>query len=125
MLIFTIPEKKEKSTSTELLDVLQLLQLHAIVKNLNLKLTDYFIKSIFNTAKNIPNENIGYIKNFLYMMDKNDSDKDFRVHPKMVRAIKILLILHAVHVLMVQTRLFVVCFNRFEMLSISPFHLGR
>ena len=31
------------------------------------------------------------------MMDKNPSDKDFRVHPKIVRAIEILFILHAEH----------------------------
>jgi hypothetical protein len=53
-------------------------------------------------------------------MDKNLSEKDFRVHPKIVRAIEILLILHAEHVIVVQTRLFSACFNRFEMLSISP-----
>jgi len=31
------------------------------------------------------------------MMDKNPQDKDFRVHPKLVRAIEILFILHAEH----------------------------
>ena len=46
---------------------------------------------------NSPNEDLGYIENFLYMMDKNASDKDFRVHPKIVRAIEILFILHAEH----------------------------
>jgi citrate synthase len=31
------------------------------------------------------------------MMDKNASDKDFKVHPKIVRALEILFILHAEH----------------------------
>jgi citrate synthase len=31
------------------------------------------------------------------MMDKNPSDTNFRVHPKIVRAIEILFILHAEH----------------------------
>ena len=46
---------------------------------------------------NPPNEDLGYIENFLYMMDKNPSDNNFRVHPKIVRAIEILFILHAEH----------------------------
>jgi len=46
---------------------------------------------------NAPNENLGYVENFIYMMDKNASDKDFRVHPKIVRALEILFILHAEH----------------------------
>ena len=31
------------------------------------------------------------------MMDKKDSDRDFRVHPKLVRAFEVLFILHAEH----------------------------
>lgn len=46
---------------------------------------------------NAPNEDLSYTENFLYMMDKNASDKDFRVHPKLVRAVDILFILHAEH----------------------------
>ena len=46
---------------------------------------------------NQPKQDLGYIENFLYMMDKNSGDKDFRVHPKIVRAIDILFILHAEH----------------------------
>lgn len=46
---------------------------------------------------NAPNEDLSYTENFLYMMDKNANDKDFRVHPKIVRAIDILFILHAEH----------------------------
>lgn len=46
---------------------------------------------------NKPNEDLGYVENFLYMMDKNASDKDFKVHPKIVRALEILFILHAEH----------------------------
>jgi len=46
---------------------------------------------------NQPNEDLGYVENFLYMMDKNPSDKDYRPHPKIVRAMEVLFILHAEH----------------------------
>jgi len=46
---------------------------------------------------NAPNEDLGYVENFLYMMDKKDSDPSFRPHPKIVRALDILFILHAEH----------------------------
>lgn len=44
-----------------------------------------------------PNENLGYIENFLYMMDAETTDSDFRPHPKIVKALDILFILHAEH----------------------------
>lgn len=44
-----------------------------------------------------PNEDLGYVENFLYMMDANVSDKNYRPHPKIVRALDILFILHAEH----------------------------
>lgn len=44
-----------------------------------------------------PNENLGYVENFLYMMDKSVSESDFKPHPKLVRALEILFILHAEH----------------------------
>lgn len=46
---------------------------------------------------NNPRQDLGYIENFLYMLDKNPGDKDFRSHPKIIRAIDILFILHAEH----------------------------
>jgi citrate synthase len=46
---------------------------------------------------NQPNENLGYVENFLYMMDKHVTDKDYKPHPKIVRALEILFILHAEH----------------------------
>jgi citrate synthase len=46
---------------------------------------------------NQPNENLGYVENFLYMMDKNVTDKDYKPHPKIVKALEILFILHAEH----------------------------
>jgi citrate synthase len=46
---------------------------------------------------NQPNENLGYVENFLYMLDRNNTDKDFRPHPKIVKAMEILFILHAEH----------------------------
>ncbi len=50
-------------------------------------------------GKNInqPKESLGYIENFLYMMDKVPTDQGFRPHPKIVKAIETLFILHADH----------------------------
>merc|ERR1711934_130341 len=44
-----------------------------------------------------PNENLGYVENFLYMMDAEQTDLNFKPHPKIVRALDILFILHAEH----------------------------
>merc|ERR1719189_3195964 len=44
-----------------------------------------------------PKEDLGYIENFLYMMDALPSDSNFRPHPKIVKAIEVLFILHAEH----------------------------
>jgi len=44
-----------------------------------------------------PKEDLSYMENFLYMMDKNPSDTDFKPHPKIVKALEILFILHAEH----------------------------
>jgi len=44
-----------------------------------------------------PKEDLGYIENFLYMMDALPGDNNFRPHPKIVRVIEILFILHAEH----------------------------
>jgi citrate synthase len=46
---------------------------------------------------NAPSESLGYVENFLYMMDADPSDKNFKPHPKIVKAIEILFILHAEH----------------------------
>ena len=46
---------------------------------------------------NEPKEDLGYIENFLYMMDKNPADADYKPHPKIVKALEILFILHAEH----------------------------
>jgi citrate synthase len=46
---------------------------------------------------NKPKEDLGYIENFLYMMDKSPSDTNYMTHPKIVRALDILFILHAEH----------------------------
>lgn len=43
---------------------------------------------------NLPNHNRGYIENFLYMIDKMN-EKDYRPHPKLVKAIDTLFIIHA------------------------------
>lgn len=44
-----------------------------------------------------PNQNLGYVENFLYMMDAEITDDSYRPHPKIVRALDILFILHAEH----------------------------
>lgn len=44
-----------------------------------------------------PNENLGYIENFLYMMDAELTDFNFKPHPKITRALDVLFILHAEH----------------------------
>jgi len=44
-----------------------------------------------------PKEDLSYIENFLYMLDALPSDTNFRPHPKIVKAIEVLFILHAEH----------------------------
>lgn len=44
-----------------------------------------------------PNENLSYVENFLYMMDAEQTDLDYKPHPKITRALDILFILHAEH----------------------------
>ena len=44
----------------------------------------------------MPSENLGYVENFLYMLDRLN-EKTFKPHPKLVRALDILFILHAEH----------------------------
>ena len=44
-----------------------------------------------------PKEDLGYIENFLYMMDALPGDANYRPHPKIVKAIEVLFILHAEH----------------------------
>lgn len=48
-------------------------------------------------AINPPKEDLGYIENFLYMLDADPSDTNYKPHPKIVNAIEILFILHAEH----------------------------
>jgi citrate synthase len=45
---------------------------------------------------NAPHENLGYVENFFYMMDRLN-EKDYKPHPKLVRSLEILFILHAEH----------------------------
>lgn len=40
---------------------------------------------------------MGYCENFLYMMDTSNNEPNFKPHPKFVRAVEILFILHAEH----------------------------
>merc|ERR1719428_1822677 len=46
---------------------------------------------------NIPNTDLGYTANFLYMMDTNHEGTAFTPHPTIVKALDILFILHAEH----------------------------
>ena len=45
---------------------------------------------------NMPQKNLGYVENFLYMLD-NLNDTNYRASPKLVRALEVLFILHAEH----------------------------
>jgi citrate synthase len=45
---------------------------------------------------NKPHENFGYVENFLYMLDRLN-EKNYKPHPKLVKALEILFILHAEH----------------------------
>lgn len=45
---------------------------------------------------NRPRNNLDYIENFLYMLDRLNENK-YKPHPKLVRAMDILFILHAEH----------------------------
>lgn len=45
---------------------------------------------------NVPNESLGYVENFLFMMDRLN-EHTFKPHPKLSRALEVLFILHAEH----------------------------
>jgi citrate synthase len=45
---------------------------------------------------NKPHESMGYVENFLYMLDKLN-ETNYRPHPKLVKALEVLFILHAEH----------------------------
>lgn len=45
---------------------------------------------------NKPHENAGYVENFLFMLDKLN-EGEFKPHPKLVKALEVLFILHAEH----------------------------
>ena len=45
---------------------------------------------------NVPNESLGYVENFLFMMDRLN-ETTFKPHPKLARALEDLFILHAEH----------------------------
>jgi len=45
---------------------------------------------------NLPADNLGYVENFLYMLD-HLNENNYKPHPKLVRALEILFILHAEH----------------------------
>jgi len=44
-----------------------------------------------------PNRSLGYVENFLYMMDAEITDDHYRPHPKITKALDVLFILHAEH----------------------------
>ena len=46
---------------------------------------------------NIPNTDLGYVQNFLYMMDVYHEGTSFRPHAKLVKALDTLFLLHAEH----------------------------
>merc|ERR1719230_1260310 len=54
-------------------------------------------RSRMGRAFNLPNTELGYTENFLYMMDCAHEGTAYRPHPKLVKALDILFILHAEH----------------------------
>jgi len=46
---------------------------------------------------NVPNSDLGYVESFLYMMDMYHEGTSFRPHPKLVKALDVLFLLHAEH----------------------------
>lgn len=44
-----------------------------------------------------PNENLSYVENFLYMLDRKGDDLNYRPNPTFVRVLETLFILHAEH----------------------------
>jgi len=46
---------------------------------------------------NVPNSDLGYVENFFYMMDMYHEGTSFRPHPKLVKALDVLFLLHAEH----------------------------
>ena len=46
---------------------------------------------------NVPNSDLGYVENFLYMMDMYHEGTSFKPHPKLVKALDTLFLLHAEH----------------------------
>ena len=45
---------------------------------------------------NMPKKGLSYVENFLYMLD-NLNETDYHAHPKLVKALEVLFILHAEH----------------------------
>lgn len=45
----------------------------------------------------LPNEQLSYVENFFYMLDKREEGTLYRTEPIFVKAMEILLILHAEH----------------------------
>ncbi|KAF4688769.1 hypothetical protein FOZ60_002435 [Perkinsus olseni] len=46
---------------------------------------------------NTPNSDLGYTENFLYMLDVSHEGTSYRPHPKLVKALDVLFVLHAEH----------------------------
>jgi citrate synthase len=44
----------------------------------------------------MPKKGLSYVENFLFMLD-NLNETDYHAHPKLVRALEVLFILHAEH----------------------------
>ena len=61
---------------------------------------------------NVPS-NLGYVENFLYMMDRLN-EGDYRPHPKLVKALEVLFILHAEHEINCSTAAVRYCFTNID-----------
>jgi len=70
-------------------------QIHRLLGNIP-TLSAYAYRHRIGRSYNKPQPDLGYVENFLYMMDRLNENK-YKPHPRLVRALDILFILHAEH----------------------------
>lgn len=59
-------------------------------------IASYSFRNRIGREYNLPHENMSYVENFLYLLDKLN-EKEYMPHPKITRALEVLFILHAEH----------------------------
>jgi len=68
-------------------------------------IASYAYRNRIGKPYNLPQSNLGYTENFLYMLDRL-SESDYKPHPKLAKALDTLFILHADHELNCSTAAF-------------------